>query len=121
MTTTHPVAAHPTFTVLAEVAAERTRQDTQWGEQNHPDGTGPDVALTGLSRRAADAAHTARFATELARAEGRLTWLHILREEVYEGLADDDPAALRAELVQIAATAVCWIEAIDRRAGKVTA
>ncbi|WP_328647163.1 hypothetical protein OHS58_03895 [Amycolatopsis sp. NBC_00348] len=101
--------------MLAKVAAERARQDALWGEQNHPDGTGPDVELTGLLRRAADAAHTARFTTEMARAEGRLTWLHILREEVYEGFAEHDVAALADELVQVAATAVCWAEAIERR------
>ena len=27
----------PTIGVLAEVAAERERQDQKWGEQNHPD------------------------------------------------------------------------------------
>ena len=26
---------------LLAVASERVRQDTKWGEQNHPDGTGP--------------------------------------------------------------------------------
>jgi hypothetical protein len=121
MTTAHPIAAyaafqHSTSVVLAQVAGRRRQQDATFGEQNHPDGTGPDVHLTGLLRRAADAAHTARFTTEMARAEGRLTWLHILREEVYEALAEADPADLRNELLDVAATAVVWIEAIDRRA-----
>ncbi|HEY3479057.1 MAG TPA: hypothetical protein VGL02_09175 [Streptomyces sp.] len=115
MTTIQPTTPLSTATVLGEVADRRRQQDTTFGEQNHPDGTGPDVELTGLLRRAADAAHTARFTTELARAEGRLTWLHILREEVYEALAEAAPADLRDELLDVAATAVVWIEAIDRR------
>ncbi|MFI1165600.1 hypothetical protein ACH4UM_18790 [Streptomyces sp. NPDC020801] len=38
-------------------------------------------------------------------------------EEALEALAEDDPGKLRAELVQVAAVAVAWIEAIDRRTG----
>ena len=37
---TEPPVTEPTSAVLAEVAAERRRQDDRWGEQNHPDGTG---------------------------------------------------------------------------------
>jgi hypothetical protein len=34
---------------------------------------------------------------------------------VAEALAEDDPTLLRAELIQVAAVAVAWVEAIDRR------
>ncbi|MEV6880196.1 hypothetical protein [Amycolatopsis sp. NPDC051128] len=115
MTTTQPIVSQHTTAILTRIAAERARQDALWGEQNHPDGTGPDVEVAGLSRRASDAAHTARFTTEIARAEGRLTWLHILREEVYEGFAEAVVTDLFEELIQVAATAACWAEAIDRR------
>ncbi len=40
---------------------------------------------------------------------------HILLEEVHEALAEDDPTRLRAELLQVAAVAVCWVEAIEQR------
>jgi len=93
--------------VLAEVDAERVRQDERWGEQNHPDGTG--------SRTRATIAELARKACQQAAAEGTVTWRHILAEEVAEAHACADTAALRAELVQVAAVAVNWIEAIDRR------
>lgn len=75
--------------VLADVLAERIRQDDQWGEQNHAD-----------------------------------HWWHlILTEEVGEvaqavlhdwfgGPAED---TVREELVQVAAVALSWLEAIDRR------
>lgn len=94
--------------VIDSVLAERNRQDAKWGEQNHPDGTGiggDDVrrdVMTSLCQAAA--------------ASGSVTWRHILDEEVAEAFAEPDPAKLRAELVQVAAVAVAWIEAIERRA-----
>ena len=93
--------------VLAEVAEERARQQEQWGTQNHPDGTGFAYLR--------DHAAKARRECETAFANDRGTWRHILREEYREALACQDPAELRAELVQVAAVAVAWIEAIDRR------
>jgi hypothetical protein len=56
-----------------------------------------------------------REACQMATADGRVTWRHILTEEVYEAFAESDPTKLRAELVQVAAVAVQWIQAIDRR------
>jgi NTP pyrophosphatase (non-canonical NTP hydrolase) len=75
--------------VLAEVAVERHRQDAKLGEQNHLD----------------------------------FVWNAILGEEVgevanaiLEGTFSDAPLAhVRDELVQVAAVAVAWVEAIDRR------
>lgn len=93
--------------VLDEIAAERGKQDAKWGEQNHPDGTGRNLAP--------HLRDSARNAREQAAAEGRLTWTHVLREEFAEAYAETDPAKLRAELVQVAAVAVAWIQAIDRR------
>lgn len=94
--------------VLSEVLAERARQDAKWGEQNHPDGTGhyPETIN----------ADVARMARQGAAEGGYLDWLHILREETAEAFAESAPAKLRTELVQVAAVAVAWIEAIDRRA-----
>ena len=93
--------------VLVEIRAERGRQDAKWGEQNHPDGTGPQFA---------NRAEYERIRTETAAADGTLTFRHVLAEEVAEAYAENDPDRLRAELVQVAATAICWIQAIDRRA-----
>ena len=39
----------------------------------------------------------------------------ILAEEVAEVYAESDPDRLRAELIQVAAVCVQWIEAIDGR------
>lgn len=96
------VTAH----VVDEVAEERVAQFAKWGEQNHEDGTGVDWAFH---------ADMAKFECDKASLDGEGNWVHILLEEVYEALAEDDPAKLRAELVQVAAVAVAWVEAIDRR------
>jgi hypothetical protein len=93
--------------VYGAIARERDAQDAKWGEQNHPDGT------AGAGRRTE--ARNATLWTNMQAAEKTLCWSDILEEEVAEALAEDDPALLRAELVQVAAVAVAWIEAIDRR------
>lgn len=93
--------------VLGDVGEERYRQYLKWGEQNHPDGTGFD-----------DWAYhrdLAQLECRTASDDGDVTWAHILLEEVYEALAEDNAQALRAELVQVAAVAVQWIELLDRR------
>lgn len=97
----------PTRAVLNEVYAERARQDDKWGEQNHRDGTG--------DRRWRDAANHVRGEVDDDARYRRTTWNGVLREELFEALAESDPARLRAELVQVAAVAVAWVEAIDRR------
>lgn len=103
---------YPTYTsgqtgVLAEIAVERHRQDEKWGEQNHPDGTGGSV-MQGFATEQ-------RARTQFLAGLGGVSWRDILLEEVYEAMAEEEPAKLRAELVQVAAVAVAWAEAIDRR------
>lgn len=93
--------------VLADITTERESQHALWGVQNHmPDGTGPQ--WTSL-------ADAARHECERAGETGRLSWRHVLVEEVTEALAEDEPTRLRRELVQVAAVAVQWIQAIDHR------
>lgn len=93
--------------VLMEVSRERVQQDSQWGEQDHPNGTGPHFAFVAEEMRKS-------CANAFSRGVG--TWMDILTEEFYEALAEEDPEALRAELIQVAAVAVAWVEAIDRAA-----
>ena len=99
--------AAPQNAVLAEIVAERARQDRTFGEQNHRDGTGLPVYQHSANRY--------RDQAQRAAASGHLAWRDVLQEEVYEALAEPEPAALRVELLQVAAVAVAWIEAIDRR------
>ncbi|MFC4007305.1 hypothetical protein ACFOY2_08735 [Nonomuraea purpurea] len=98
--------------VLADVAAERAAQDERWGMQTLPDGTGGQDATTHSDR--------ARRQTDAAAQDGGLTWRHILEEEVLEAFAESDPARLRTELIQVAAVAVKWAQALDRRPGRST-
>jgi hypothetical protein len=92
--------------VLRDVLAERVAQDHRWGRQDHPDGTGnADLRV---------AAEQARAACQRAAGDGSLTWRHILTEEVAEAFAEPDIEQVRSELIQVAAVAVAWIEAIDR-------
>lgn len=97
--------------VLGEITRELVIQDVKWGEQNHPDGTGGPVMRSEAERHraACDYLHKVLNAGD---------WRSILLEEVYEACAEDDPAKLRAELVQVAAVAVQWVLAIDRRGGE---
>lgn len=82
--------------VLADITAEREAQHAAWGVQHLPHGTGPQwLTLT----------KAARQDCEQAAVTGRLTWRHILIEEVAEALAEYDLIRLRGELVQGAAVA----------------
>lgn len=103
--------------VLVEVHNERTVQDARWGVQDHPDGTGPNecamvgaMFVTNEYRR-----ELARYRCDRMSEEGRGTWEHILTEEWAEVIAEDDTEKLRSELIQLAAVAVAWVQAIDRR------
>lgn len=100
---------HPRITTLVadEVVAERARQDDRWGEQNHPDGTGSPAQIA--------RSESTRRDCEAAAASDRLTWCDVLREEVAEAFAESDPGLLRAELLQVAAVAMAWVEHLDRR------
>lgn len=96
------------MTAYDDIRAERVRQVEKWGTHDWPDWWGVDegeLLDATLAKHDHDFAHT----------QGRVTWRHILNEEVLEVFAETEPARIRAELVQVAAVAVQWIEAIDRR------
>lgn len=114
MTTETPSTTGP---VLAEVAAERSRQETKWGQQNHPNGTGEKT--TPMAEIVRGPGHAK--ATDSHAKEGTLTYADIFLEEVFEALAEEDPAKLRTELIQCAAVAVAWAEKIDRDQAAATA
>lgn len=94
--------------VVLAVLTERIANLDRWGIQDYPDGTGKDAVGD------AEIADIARDACKRAAADGRVTWRHVLEEEMLEAFAEADPAALRAELVQVAAVTLQWLEAVDR-------
>lgn len=99
----------PLGSVLLDIATERLEQDAKWGEQNHRDGTGGQWAALIAERVRNKCQHEAAF--------GDATWKLILEEEVFEAFAETDTVKLRTELIQVAAVAANWIQAIDRRLG----
>lgn len=104
-----------TADVLHEVARERKAQDAKWGEQNHPD-LWEETEAQAASARAYATQVADNFRKQNDDPEQTTDFAGILGEEFWEVVAaTDDPAALRAELIQVAAVAVAWIEAIDRR------
>lgn len=95
-----------TVDVATGIIDERAAQDARWGQQNHRNGTG-----SRSDERYADAA---KALCDLSAKHGTVSWKMILDEEVREAFAESDPAKLRAELIQVAAVASAWVEAIDR-------
>jgi hypothetical protein len=93
--------------IARHVLEERWRQDQKWGEQNHENGTGSE------SDRAD--AEIAKSLTDAFFRANKGDWKLILNEEVHEAFAESDPEKLRAELIQVAAVTMAWIECIDRR------
>ena len=106
-----------TLDVLAEVLAERMRQDKKWGEQNHPDihptiqgETGEDTCLNmGIPTARQQKAWVDKCGPENG------AFADIILEELCEAVEESDPAKRRKELIQIAAVSVSWVEAMDRR------
>ncbi len=94
-----------TFRAICDIINERRRQHEAHGRQILPAGTGGDYAE--LDR------DEAQMRCHRATLAGALTWRHILEEEVAEVFAETDSKRLREELVQVAAVACQWIEAID--------
>ena len=81
-----------TSDVFQDIWLERQRQDNLWGEQDHDDGVWSLI----LSEEVGEAAQQA---------------LRLLFSSSRSVATDE----LRKELIQVAAVAVAWAEAIDRR------
>jgi len=110
------LATWETGEALTNVSEERVRQVEKWGVQSIPDRStdswaGDELAAESAERRA----NFWKAENDRRVANGTLAWDGVLLEEVYEGLAETDPVKLRAELVQIAAVAVAWVEDLDRK------
>jgi hypothetical protein len=113
---THPrmgTQAH-TGAVLHEILRERDAQDRRWGQQNHPD-VRPGTSGREYRSWYENEAWQYKTANDERVQSGHVAWDYILLEEVFEALAEEDPARLREELIQVAAVACAWVEAIDRR------
>lgn len=128
--------------IWADIDAEIGRARDKHGTQHDlPIGTGPDVSyLEELDHAASDLGlwtddyYTLDFLTNTqvadaarhleqtsSRGESGSTWYKVLLEEVLEAGAEDDPAALDAELVQAGAMVVSMLQALRRQQAEVNA
>jgi len=99
--------------VLAEVRKERQFQENKWGQQNHPDGTGEDQFWS-FEGTLGEIRDVMKMRCDSLSKDGKPTYESILTEEFFEAIAEKEKLKLRAELVQVAAVAVSWVEKIDR-------
>lgn len=90
--------------ILKEIVEERNRAEEKHGPQNLPLGT---------SLRNKWRADYSRDLCDSARKRNRLTWHHVLNEEIAEAMAETDHQKCRAELLQAGAIICKIIEAID--------
>ncbi len=104
--------------ILDDVAMEREQQNKKWGLQSHPDvhpnTSDPYDAFYYAGIRSAT---TAKAMCDYDARNKNTNWAAILVEEVAEAIEEGalkNKEHLRAELVQVAAVAVAWIENIDR-------
>lgn len=111
-----------THGVLEEIHNERLSQTQKFGIQAHPDLSIGNANLTRSQiRKYAEAElKKARERCETSRIldKNGPSWISILDEEFLEAMVEaacGNLDALRAELVQVAAVSVAWIEDIDRR------
>lgn len=101
------IETHARDLIYLHIEAERLRQEQKWGEQHHDFGTGSETMKV--------IAAQVRQECEDAFRAGVGTWRHILSEEFWEALAEDDPGKLRTELTHLIAVAVAMIEDIESR------
>ena len=108
--------------VAADVIVERARQHGKWGAQDCPN-------LFLEAQYSLHASDVQRVTCQERFRQGIGSWADILLEELAEGLDEARRAAmapagsadregalndLRDELVQVAAVAAAWVEAVDR-------
>lgn len=108
-----------TMAVLQDVIRERVRQTEEYGDNaDLEDGTSPDTCwllpFTTASATVIESTLRDDY-VDFEEDAGKPTWVHLIREEVAEAFQESDPKRLAAELIQVAALCVSWVEKIDAR------
>jgi len=101
-------ATKETEGVLDDVNAERLRQDRKWGLISYRVGANAREYEMPIEYRA-------QYLCEKADSEGKLTWGHILVEELAEALDSFSEEEQEKELIQLAAVAVSAVEDLRRK------
>lgn len=95
------------YRALDDVTLEFGRLTALQGEHDRNNGTGRHD----YGKQADQAAAAARR----ARRKNKLTWRHVLAEHYWSAITQADNGQLRKALVSLAAHALLWIAALDRR------
>lgn len=103
-----------TITVLERVFEERVRQVAKYGHnEDLEDGVGPDLfwllPLSDANNTEAQAAFRQEY-EQRELIDGNPTWMHLVREEMAEAMQAGTVDELVAELLQVAALCVSWVE-----------
>lgn len=101
-------ASRETEAILDDVNAERIRQDQKWGPLSYQVGSNArEFEMPSESR--------AQSLCDQAHKDGKLTWGHILVEELAEVLDSFSEEEREKELIQLAAVAVWAVEDLRRK------
>ena len=103
--TTTPTTRSSLKRVLDDVAAERERQDAKYGPEVLEHGTGGEAQVAIRDRL--------QRQTTTATKAGTVTRGQIIQTELAEALAETEYGPLREELVQVAASAVAFVQQLD--------
>lgn len=103
-----------TVPVLIAVLEERVQQERRYGHVNDKLewGTGPHTQWLRPYTDEPASAIERLLREEYMAQPGLPTWAFLVREEIAEAFLEADPARLEAELVQVAALCVSWVERI---------
>lgn len=107
-----------TLDIFNEIVEERKRQDTKFGEQNHP--ILDQLLIDRSPERMCEeyeipSENRAKQKCDIHSTRGDLTYMHILVEELSEvASCGGDYDKMREELIQTAAVVVAMIESLDR-------
>lgn len=100
---------------MGDIICERLRNRARWSVQDHPSVHGTPHGMPNTFIYDIPGEKRAKALCEGKARRGTITWTDILLEEFAEAVDAPDDIARRAELVQVAAVALAWIECIDRR------
>jgi hypothetical protein len=102
--------------VMTDVENERRRQDARWGNPDTPHQRYRRVGGENTEQHRKDRDEV-REAVQALSEKGTETWMDLLWEEMMELSAepDDDWEAQRREAIQLAATAIAMVQAVEGR------
>lgn len=100
---------------MRDILCERVRNRARWGVQDHPSVHGTPHSMPNTFIYDIPGEKRAKALCDGKARRGTITWTDILLEEFAEAVDAPNDVLRRAELVQVAAVALAWIECIDRR------